>query len=167
MIRAAFRLGLLLVIALLMLATAVRCQDETVAVDGRRADVVLLEGIWTGGYASEATGRHGTLTFEFAPGASHAVAQLVMVPRATPDAPAPEPVVLALHLVEVDSVTVRGALAPYDDPEWALGLETHFVGTIAGDCIEGTFDTLPTTIDTIPTHGRWWALRQRPASTDL
>ena len=153
----------LIALAPLVLASASAAQ-EAVRVEGHAADRALLEGTWTGGYACEATGRHGTLTFSLGPGAARAVARLEMVPRATPEAPDPAPIVLALHIVEVeasgDGLAVRGALAPYDDPEWRLGLETHFTGTLRRNRIEGAFTSLPTSVDTIPASGRWWATRQ-------
>lgn len=156
------------VLLLALLATAtVQAQDPVVRVDGFDADRHRLEGVWEGGYECEATGRHGTLSFTLAPGATHAIARLEMVPRATPEAPLPDPVVLALHIVDVDSATVRGALAPYDDPEWRFGLETHFVGTLAGGRIDGTFDALPTTVDSLPTSGVWWAVRLHSVPSDL
>ncbi|MEL6614155.1 MAG: hypothetical protein AAFQ43_00370 [Bacteroidota bacterium] len=156
-----------LLVLLLALAPEAIAQDLTVRVEGFAADRERLEGVWEGGYACEATGRHGTLTFTLAPGASHAIARLVMVPRATPEAPDPEPIVLAFHIVEVDSATVRGALAPYADPEWDLPLETHFVGTLGDGRLDGTFDSLPTTVDSLPASGVWWAVRTRSASSDL
>ncbi len=161
------RTALFLLLAPLALSGLALAQEATVPVDGYAQDVARLEGVWTGEYACEATGRSGTLTFVLGAGATRAVAQLVMRPRATPEAPNPEPVVLALHIVDVDSATVRGVLAPYDDPEWKLPLETHFAGTLAGDRIEGAFDALPTTIDTIPASGRWWVARQRPLAPEL
>lgn len=151
----------------LVLAAAAQAQDPTVYVEGFEDDRHRLEGVWEGGYECEDTGRHGTLTFTLGAGASYAIARLEMIPRATPEAPNPEPIVLALHIVEVDSATVRGALAPYNDPEWDLGLETHFVGTLADGRIDGTFESLPTTVDSLPASGVWWAVRIRSASSDL
>jgi hypothetical protein len=154
-----------------LLAGAAAAQ-ETVRVDGGDADRAHLEGTWDGAYASEETGRSGTLLFTLGPGAESAVATLEMMPRATPETPSPEPILLALHIVEVAAsgvpgeLTVRGALAPYDDPEWGLPLETHFTGTLLDGRIEGTFASLPTTVDSIPTSGRWWATR-RPDTADL
>ena len=167
MSRPALCLSFCLAAGVLSVSQAARAQELPVPVVGHAADVSRLAGVWEGGYASDETGRQGTLRFELAPGATHAFTRLVMLPAPTPEDPAPEPVVLTLHLVEVDSATVRGVLRPYDDPEWDLPLETHFLGTLGGDGITGAFDSLPTRVDTIPTSGRWWATRQRPLAPEL
>lgn len=144
---------------LLVLALPLAAQ-ETVPVDGHAHDVATLEGTWTGGYDCEDTGRSGTLSFDLAPGARSATARLVMVPRPTEADPTPAPIVLALHLVDVDGDRIRGSLAPYDDPEWDLPLDTRFEGVRSGDRLEGTFLSLPTAIDTLPAGGQWWAVRE-------
>lgn len=153
--------------ALLLLCLALglpAAAQDAVPVDGHARDIAALEGRWSGGYASEATGRTGSLSFTLLPGETHGAARLVMLPRPTPEAPTPDAVVLALRIVEVDGDRIRGALAPYADPEWDLPLDTHFEGTLTADRLEGTFLSLPTTIDSIPSDGRWWAVREAAPS---
>jgi hypothetical protein len=144
-------------LVLLLVARPVAAQT-TAPVDGDA--VGAFAGEWIGGYASEATGRHGTLVFRLVVGTDSVRAVVVMTPRATADVLVPEGVALAVHHVTIDGRELRGVLARYDDPEWHLPLETSFVGTLVGDDrIEGVFEAVGTQIDTVPQDGQWWATR--------
>ena len=135
-------------------------------VEGDRADLDRLAGEWVGGYSCEETGRHGTVVLRLAAGADSVEATVLMVPRATEDVPAPTAIPLTVHHVTVAGRSFRGTLAPYDDPEWGIPLETAFGGTLASDDhIEGYFHAEGTQIDTVPQCGRWWATRTSDRET--
>jgi hypothetical protein len=138
----------------------------TVAVGGGKSDVSSLSGTWTGTYSSEATGRSGSITFEFKSGkVGHG--DVLMVPKGGL-APAPAgsdpsqsmPQVLMINFVNAEGGVLTGTMDPYTDPTCACEVQTTFVGTIQGDSIEGTFTTTPNGPAPITT-GKWKMTRQK------
>ena len=72
-------------LALLTVALGSACSSSnpapTVPVEGERSDVSALAGRWAGEYSSEATGRTGSIVFEFKSGAKVGHGDVLMVPK--------------------------------------------------------------------------------------
>jgi hypothetical protein len=173
MSRDLLRSPLLFAAGLAVLAGAPACSSSsssnpapTVAVGGARSDVSALSGTWTGQYSSEATGRSGSITFEFKSG-KIGRGDVLMVPKGGL-APAPAgsdptktmPQVLQINFVNAAGGVITGTMDPYTDPACSCEVQTTFVGTIQGDTIEGTFTTTPNGAAPITT-GRWKMTRQK------
>ena len=138
----------------------------TVAVGGGKSDVSALSGKWVGEYSSEATGRSGSITFEFKSG-KVGRGDVLMVPKGG-FAPAPAgsdpsktmPQVLMINFVNAEGGVLTGTMDPYTDPSCNCEVQTTFVGEMHGDTIEGTFTTTPNGAAPITT-GRWKMTRQK------
>src|SRR6187397_1528326 len=121
----------------------------TVAVGGGKSDVSALSGKWVGEYSSEATGRSGSITFEFKSG-KVGRGDVLMVPKGG-FAPAPAgsdptksmPQVLMINFVNAEGGVLTGTMDPYTDPTCNCEVQTTFVGEMQGDTIQGTFTTTP------------------------
>jgi hypothetical protein len=138
----------------------------TVAVGGGKSDVSALSGKWVGEYSSEATGRSGSITFEFKSG-KVGRGDVIMVPKGG-FAPAPAgsdptksmPQVLMINFVNAEGGVLTGTMDPYTDPTCNCEVQTTFVGEMQGDTIQGTFTTTPNGAAPITT-GRWKMTRQK------
>jgi hypothetical protein len=138
----------------------------TVAVGGGKSDVSALSGKWVGEYSSEATGRSGSITFEFKSG-KVGRGDVLMVPKGG-FAPAPAgsdptksmPQVLMINFVNAEGGVLTGTMDPYTDPTCNCEVQTTFVGEMQGDTIQGTFTTTPNGAAPITT-GRWKMTRQK------
>jgi len=138
----------------------------TVAVGGGKSDVSALSGKWVGEYSSEATGRAGSITFEFKSG-KVGRGDVLMVPKGG-FAPAPAgsdptksmPQVLMINFVNAEGGVLTGTMDPYTDPTCNCEVQTTFVGEMQGDTIQGTFTTTPNGAAPITT-GRWKMTRQK------
>jgi hypothetical protein len=140
-----------------------------VPVEGTRADLSGLAGTWVGRYWSEATGRHGTVTFRLRSGADTAYGEVVMTfSRALRlygekvDDPAlrREPTTtIDIVVVRIEGKKVRGTLAPYWDPDCDCRARTVFDGALTQNRIAGSF-TSRREEDAAPVSGRWLADRQ-------
>jgi len=138
----------------------------TVAVGGAKSDVSALSGTWEGEYSSEATGRSGSIKFEFKSG-KVGRGDVLMVPKGG-FAPAPAgsdptttmPQILMINFVNAEGGVINGTMDPYTDPTCSCEVQTTFVGTIAGDTIAGTFTSTPNGAAPITT-GRWRVSRKK------
>src|SRR4051794_12970903 len=142
----------------------------TVALGGGKSDVSALAGTWQGEYSSEATGRSGSIKFEFKSG-KVGRGDVLMVPKggfapapAGSDPTATMPQVLMINFVNAEGGVVTGTMDPYTDPACSCEVQTTFVGTITADTIAGTFTSTPS--GTPPngaasiTTGRWRVSRK-------
>jgi hypothetical protein len=144
----------------LTLGLAASTWAQDVPLSGFRSDLAQLEGTWCGTYESAESGRYGALRFHLAAGADTARGFVVMMaPPPAEGAPAPEPQRLEVRFVEVEPGTLRGVVAPYDDPVCGWELETRFTGWIEDGLIEGVFTSCGRQVDTVPQSGRWRAQR--------
>ena len=62
--------------------------------------------------------------------------------------------VLSISVVRAIDDVVTGKLDPYRDPKTGATLTTTFTGRMAGDTIEGTFESLSSDSN-VPQRGRW------------
>lgn len=142
----------------------------SVQVVGSSAARDRLVGKWQGEYHSAATGRRGTIVFEFGRG-DVAHGDVLMMPEGAsePVQPTqPEPAtetlrrlqVLRIRLVEVSEGALTGVLDPYTDPNCQCEVRTSFNGTIRGNLIAGTFTTKSTAGMTPDVTGQWSVTRR-------
>ena len=130
-----------------------------VPMGGAKSDISAMAGRWEGTYASEATGRTGSIVFELKSGKDMAKGDVLMVPKgANSSAPASSdpihgmPQVLTISFVNAEGGVVRGTMDPYRDPSCDCEVQTTFEGIRKGDSMEGTFTT--TGAPTVAT-GKW------------
>ena len=137
---------------------------------GSRAQLDSLSGRWGGTYRATGASRHGVLRFDLRPGADTAYGEVeITFARAlrlygdAPDEPLPRSPcrVLEIAFVRVESGSVRGALAPYWDPDCECQSLTVFEGRLVGpDRVEGTFTSRPAPDGPVRVAGRWFADRR-------
>jgi hypothetical protein len=129
--------------------------------EGQKSDISAMKGRWEGTYASEATGRSGTIVFELKGGT--AKGDVLMVPKGAKAPAANEsihtmPQVLYISFVDAEGGVVKGTMDPYRDPDCDCTVQTTFVGQRKGDTIEGTYTT---TGETHLSTGRWSIVRKK------
>jgi hypothetical protein len=141
-------MGVLFVIC--VLASGCASTPAAVPVAGAPADLSALAGDWEGEYASQATGRLGSIVFKLVTGEDHAHGDVLMIPRGSSDpyrprsggegpAPAGASQLLTIRFVKAEGGNVTGTLDPYWDPDCDCEVTTTFVGQRKGNTIEGTF----------------------------
>ncbi len=123
------------------------------------SELGALAGKWVGEYSSEATGRTGSIVFEFKAGEKVGRGDVLMVPKGAQD-PGVIPQMLNINFVNAAGGVLRGTMDPYTDPACDCQVQTTFVGRQSGDTIEGTFTTTPGGNAPITT-GRWKIARQK------
>lgn len=120
------------------------------------AAAAVLAGRWEGEYRSTESGRSGSILFELNAAGDSAVGDVIMIPAGydrairparpdgdpSPRTPRESPEALRIAFVRAAAGRVSGALEPYRDAECGCLLRTAFVGTIRGDTISGTFESL-------------------------
>ena len=141
------------------LASSCSSSNPAPAVPVAGSDLAALAGKWTGEYSSEATGRTGSIVFEFKSGEKVGRGDVLMVPKGAQD-PGVIPQVLNINFINAAGGVLRGTMDPYTDPSCDCQVQTTFVGRQSGDTIEGTFTTTPSGKAPITT-GRWKITRQK------
>jgi hypothetical protein len=137
---------------LLLLGFSLSCASTPAAVpvEGTQAEISALAGHWEGEYASQATGRLGSIVFDLTAGEDHAHGDVLMIPRGSNEPfrprsgggdppPAGATQLLAVRFIHAEGGKVNGTLDPYWDPDCSCEVTTTFMGTVRGDTIEGTF----------------------------
>jgi hypothetical protein len=133
-----------------------------------------LAGDWVGEYESPAVGRGGSIVFRLVAGRDTARGDVVMVPRGSQAALTRAPLaeagtvvratltsqVLTIRFVRLEADRVTGSLDPYRDPDCGCTVFTSFEGTLAGDRLQGTFETRGAPGGTV--SGRWSVARRTP-----
>jgi hypothetical protein len=123
-----------------------------------------------GEYHSAATGRRGTIVFEFDRG-DVAHGDVLMMPEGASEPVQPSHAdsaaetlrklqVLRIRLVEVSEGALTGVLDPYVDPNCQCEVGTSFNGMIRGNLIEGTFTSRAVAGGTPEVTGQWSVKRQ-------
>lgn len=143
----------------LFLAALAACGGaaQSVPVRGSDEDISMLAGRWEGSYQGTDSGREGSVSLDLALGHHVAEGQVLMYPTgAGPEKAQP----LGIKFVQMKKGEISGKIGPYTDPACSCSVETEFVGTVAGDNIDGTFTTHG--VGTAITQtGRWQAVRKK------
>jgi hypothetical protein len=135
-----------------LLFSCASSEPAPVQVIGASEDLVPLTGEWVGTYEGGATGRSGSITFHFTENPEGAHGDVLMVPKQEfirnevehrpPHGMISSVSVLSIEFVRIAGGEISGRIAPYADPEVpGTMLETHFIGRVDGEWIEGTFVT--------------------------
>ena len=146
---------------------------EPIEVSASDFDLMPLVGRWSGNYASNTTGRSGSITFTLQAGEASAYGDIVMIPRgparsAVPldqhlvgaDASGTVREILTIHFVRKEGNKVIGVLDPYRDPDCGCKVITTFEGEFHGrGAIEGTFTTKSPEVEQPRAAGEWKVTR--------
>ncbi len=119
--------------------------QSQIEMKGKDADLAALAGDWQGGYQQLENGRTGSIKFSLELGRHTADGQVLMGPAATP---------LKVSFVKIKESTVTGKIEPYIDPACMCQVSTEFLGTVAGNEIDGTF-TEKVIANGDEMHGTW------------
>jgi hypothetical protein len=139
-----------------LLAACSTHNHPRVPFDANAEAISKLNGRWVGDYNSTTTGRSGTIAFDLtgdqktARGSVVMYSSIVNVPADLSRAAD----VLSINFVRATDDVVTGKLDPYRDPKSGATLTTTFTGRMAGDTIEGTFESLSSESNS-PQRGRW------------
>ena len=135
-----------------MLVALAACggSQKAVAVQGNDLDLARVAGDWHGEYKGNESGRSGPVSFSLQVGSHTAEGQVIMG-GATP---------LKIEFVKVNKDEVKGTIAPYTDPNCSCQVETTFLGNLANDAIDGTFETKLGTTGQVQT-GTWSVTRKQ------
>lgn len=159
--------------ALLMLTLAgCRYHPDPVPLRGDLAELRLMAGRWSGSYTGFDSRRSGMITFEISANADSAFGDVLLTGRDEL-----EPIVvidpreshlrhatslqsLNIRFVRISGGRVRGTLEPYRAPDCGCVARTVFTGSVAGDTIRGTFETL---LDNNQRQQGMWRVARRTA----
>ncbi len=155
-----------LALTILVLACSSR-PPAAVPFDANAEVLSRLTGRWVGQYSSPMTGRSGSIVFDLAGDQKSARGDVVMYSTMVnvPEDPigtarrSHAADVLAISFVRAADDVVSGKLDPYRDPNTGAMMSTTFTGRMAGDTIEGTFESLSSESNT-PQRGTWRVKRQ-------
>jgi hypothetical protein len=155
-----------IVFTLLFAACSMRPGART-PFDVNAEEISRLNGNWVGEYSSAATGRSGSIVFALTGDQKSASGDVVMYPTivtvpadAVTSARASHAAdVLTINIVRATDDVVTGKLDAYRDPATGATLTTTFTGRMAGDTIEGTYESLSSG-STTPQRGKWRVKRQ-------
>lgn len=157
----------------LILGCGVRQPVGVVPLEGSPGQRSMLVGRWEGAYQVPGQARRGTVRFELAPGADTAHGEVEITfaralrlygDDASGELQRRPSTVIAITMVALEGDTVRGALAPYWDPDCDCRAVAVFEGELMGDHIEGTFSTRREDTDSLLLRGTW-SVRRQPAYT--
>lgn len=154
----------------LVLTACGHAHTQPIPIDATAAAISQLNGKWVGEYSSPATGRRGSIVFDLSGDQNSARGDVIMY-SAIVNVPADRTVIAsanASHAADVLSISfvraaddvVTGRLAPYRDPNTGATMSTTFTGRMAGDTIEGSYESLSSDANT-PVRGRWRVKRTR------
>jgi hypothetical protein len=145
------------------------CADRPRVVPFTASPQVLsqLTGNWVGQYSSAMTGRSGSIVFSLSGDQKSAHGAVIMYTSVV-DVP-DDPIgtarkthaadVLVISFVRAADDVVSGRLDPYPDPGSGAMITTTFSGRMAGDTIEGTYESLSSASNT-PVRGTWKVKRR-------
>jgi len=170
---------LFLALGTAVLLTGCKSLQTPVPVVGPQSDLSALVGDWNGEYTSPETGRSGSISFTLQAGKDTAIGSVLMVPKAqnlpvTAGAAADRPAVmgsatqkpgslLTIRFVRLEGSQILGTLDPYRDPDCGCQLATTFRGEFKdASTIEGTFNTVGSGMEHLPSSGRWKVTRLVP-----
>ena len=146
-------------------------QAAPVPVEGTATDLSALAGTWVGSYRSDATGRHGAVTFRLRAGEDTARGEVEMTfspalalygtAREADEPPSHDFCrTLDIAVVRVKGNQIRGTLAPYWDPDCDCRTRTVFEGEVQREHIAGRFTSQREVDPKHPVIGEWFVDRQ-------
>jgi hypothetical protein len=142
-------LSLLAVATLAAFAACAGSKKDVEVRTGDPEELARLAGTWEGEYQGLDSGRQGPIRFALELG-RHTATGEVLMGGGTP---------LQIEFVSVEKGKVKGTIAPYTDPACQCQVETSFLGGLAADVIDGTFETRVSTTGEVQT-GTWRVERQ-------
>jgi hypothetical protein len=120
-----------------------------IEVKGGDPDLAAIAGDWQGKYQGMETGRTGDIQFSLQLGRHTADGEIYMGGSHTP---------LKIRFVQVQRGQISGQIEPYVEPSCNCQVQTEFLGTVAGNEIDGTFTTkIPA--NGAEMHGTWQVAR--------
>ena len=152
-----------IVLAVLLAACSLKPRPGArVPFDVNAEQISQLNGNWVGEYSSTGTGRSGSIVFALTGDEKAARGEVVMYSTIVTVPADPVASARASHAADVLSISivratddvVTGKLDPYRDPATGATLTTTFTGRMAGDTIEGTYESLSSESN-VPQRGRW------------
>lgn len=133
-----------------------------------QGDAQVLAGEWSGTYASDETGRSGSILFHLVAGTDTATGDVLMIPNwpgpysisqyVPPEDYARPPEALRIQMVRVFGHQVAGQLSRYEDPDCGCLVTTIFSGRLDGNTLEGVYHTYHA--DGITFTGKWRVARK-------
>lgn len=152
-------------LAILLAACAGR--PRVVPINAKPEVLSRLSGNWVGQYGSAMTGRSGSIVFSLNGDQKSARGDVIMYSSVVtvPDDPiglarkTHAADVLTISFVRAADDVVSGRLDPYPDPGTGAMISTTFSGRMAGDTIEGTYESLSSASNT-PVRGTWKVKRR-------
>jgi hypothetical protein len=170
------RMKTLTLAALLAPLAGCHYKPTPVPLQASSADISALAGKWEGEYASNQTGRTGSITFIVQAGKDTAYGDVVLIPAISnvpitaADAPSgahwrhsANSQLLRITLVRIRAGMVQGVLEPYVAPDCTCLVTTTFRGSIHGEAIEG--DYLTTGEYGLSQTGKWRVTRLAESKT--
>jgi hypothetical protein len=166
------RRAIALMLAVLV-GNAIACHRSTPGIELRSSDFDLdpLVGQWRGDFISTQPGRTGTIAFTLRAGESAAAGNVVLFQKPdsllTPEeremmANVPERTVLRISFIRKEGGDVNGSLDPYQDPECACTVTTHFQGRFTNPTtIEGSYTTVRAKPGSDIIRGQWKVTRTK------
>lgn len=116
---------------------------------GKEPDLAAIAGDWAGKYQGMETGRTGDIQFSLQLGRHTADGEIFMGGSRTP---------LKIRFVQVQRGQISGQIEPYTEPSCNCQVQTEFLGTVAGNEIDGTFTT-KVPANGAEMHGTWSVAR--------
>jgi hypothetical protein len=142
------------IVAGVLAATGCGMTMRSVPVDATPAQWERLAGQWRGEYTIADVDRRGLIEFRLEAAEHAAFGEVLMIPdrrswatHGTSDRmhpsppPETEPRLLAIRFVAADRDGIRGAMAPYWDPDRQCQASAWFTGSVDGDILSGRFDS--------------------------
>jgi hypothetical protein len=164
-------LNRILAAAALIALAACRYHPTPVVLQGEQEDIHALAGNWSGEYASDQTGRSGSIVFKVdtMTQADSAFGDVVMTPTAgnaimAADAASGEhrihsasATLLTIRFVNAAGGEVQGMLEPYLAPDCQCVVRTQFRGVVSRDKVSGIYTTFGP--NGLRQEGRWSVTR--------
>ena len=154
-------------LGLAILLAACASRPRVVPFDANPQVLSKLSGNWVGQYHSAMTGRSGSIVFSLSGDQKAAHGDVIMYTSVVtvPDDPiglarkTHAADVLTISFVRAADDVVSGRLDPDPDPNSGAMITTTFSGRMAGDTIEGTYESLSSAANT-PVRGTWKVKRK-------
>ena len=159
-----------------MLIAGCAFRSRPVPLQASPADWEKLDGQWRGEYSMTGHDRHGLIAFDLKAGTHLAEGDVLMIPDrfawpyrgrgdvganpAEQKRPQDDSQLLSIRFVAAENGQISGAMDPYWDPDRACQARATFLGSVAGNTIEGSF--ISVCEDGVRTLRGRWKVERRP-----